>query len=200
MKLSSHAFRFLLCLGLLGMPGMMLAQSSTQSSGPYGSANAPSTQPGMNSNSNNLTAADKTFMHKAAEGGLAEVELGQLATEKGSSAQVKQFGQRMVNDHSKANDQLKQLASNDGVTLPEHLSAKDKMLKERLSKLSGPSFDAAYMNNMVKDHKQDVAEFARESKSGSDNAAQFAKETLPTLKSHLQEAEKIAPKLQASSK
>lgn len=200
MKVVSYFCRLVLGLGLIGIPGMLAAQNGSQASSPYGAANASSTHAAMDPNPANLSPTDKTFMHKAAEGGLAEVELGQLATEKGSSAEVKQFGQRMVDDHTKANDQLKQIASNDGVALPEHLSAKDKMLKERLSKLSGPNFDAAYMSNMVKDHRQDVADFARESHSSSDNVAQFAKETLPTLKSHLQEAEKIAPQQQASSK
>src|SRR5207302_11467093 len=105
------------------------------------------------------TVADKTFVKKAAAGGLAEVELGQLATEKASSEDVKKFGQRMVDDHGKANDQLKQVASEEHITLPEGLSAKDKATKDRLEKLSGAQFDRAYMRDMVKDHRQDVAEF-----------------------------------------
>jgi len=103
--------------------------------------------------SGQLSAADKTFMTKAAQGGMAEVELGQLATQKGQSDDVKKFGQRMVDDHSKANDQLKSLASEKGVTLPTSLDAKDRALKDRLSKMSGAQFDKAYMQAMVKDHK-----------------------------------------------
>src|SRR5213082_3489499 len=83
--------------------------------------------------SGQLSAADQNFVKKAAEDGLAEVELGKLATEKASSDEVKKFGQRMVDDHSKANDQLKQLASKLGVNLPSDLEAKDKALKDRLS-------------------------------------------------------------------
>jgi putative membrane protein len=106
----------------------------------------------------------------------------------------------MQDDHSKANDELKQLASSKGISLPEELSAKDKALKDRLSKLSGPQFDKVYMNNMVIDHKKDVAEFAKESKSGNDSdVKQFAAKTLPTLKDHLKEAEGIAPSKKASS-
>src|SRR5205823_13732746 len=104
-------------------------------------------------NSSQLDAADRTFVRKAAEGGLAEVELGQLATQKASSDDVKKFGQRMVDDHSKANDQLKQVAAQEHIDLPTEPSAKDKATKARLEKLSGEQFDRAYMRDMVKDHR-----------------------------------------------
>src|SRR5436305_2164503 len=148
----------------------------------------------MGKKSAGMTMTDSTFVKKAARGGLAEVELGKLATEKASSEEVKKFGQRMVDDHSKANEELKQLASSKNVNLPNEVSAKDKMTKERLSKLSGESFDRAYMQDMVKDHKKDVADFSRESNSAKDpDVKQFASKTLPTLKDHLKEAEGIAP-------
>jgi putative membrane protein len=141
-----------------------------------------------------MAATDKKFMKEAAEGGLAEVELGKLASQKASSQEVKDFGQRMVTDHSKTNEELKQIASSKGVTLPDNLSSKDKMLKERLAKLNGSNFDRAYMENMVKDHKKDVADFNRESSSGRDREVkQFAGNTLPTLQEHLKKAESIAP-------
>jgi len=156
--------------------------------------NAPDTQ-----NMAALSSSDKQFVTKAAEGGMAEVELGQLATEKASDPQVKQFGQRMVDDHSKANDQLKQLAGSERIAIPDHMSAKDKMEKEKLSKLSGTDFDRAYMKDMVKDHQQDVAEFRHESHVAKDSALKaFATSTLPTLQSHLKDAESIAPKVQKS--
>jgi len=137
---------------------------------------------------------DATFMKKAARGGTAEVELGQLAVQKGSNEQVKEFGQRMVDDHTKANNELKQVASQKQIDLPQEMSAKDKATKARLEKLSGAQFDRAYMNYMVKDHQADVAEFARESKMAKDPAVKsFAQQTLPTLREHLKEAEKIAP-------
>ena len=140
------------------------------------------------------TVSDKTFVKKAAAGGLAEVELGQLATQKASSEDVKKFGQRMVDDHSKANDQLKQVAAEQHIDLPTELNAKDKATKARLEKLSGEQFDRAYMSDMVKDHRKDVGEFAHEAKMGKDPAVKsFAESTLPTLRDHLKEAEKIAP-------
>jgi putative membrane protein len=144
---------------------------------------------------------DSTFVKKAARGGLAEVELGQLATQKASSEDVKKFGQRMVDDHSKANEQLKQVAAEKHIDLPQDLNAKDKATKARLEKLSGEQFDKAYMKNMVKDHQTDVAEFERESKMGRDpEVKSFAEQTLPTLKEHLKEAQKIAPKHQQAER
>ena len=142
-----------------------------------------------------LDATDRTFVKKAAEGGLAEVEIGQLATQKASSDEVKKFGQRMVDDHTKANDQLKQVASTLGVTLPDKLSAKDEATKDRLSKLSGAQFDRAYMKDMVRDHTKDVTEFRQESKAAKNpEVKNFASQTLPTLEDHLKEAKSIAPK------
>ncbi len=142
-----------------------------------------------------LTAADTTFMEKAAIGGMAEAELGQLAVQKASNPDVRQFGQRMVDDHGKANGQLKQVVAEEHTRLPQALSAKDKAIKDALEKLSGDDFDRAYMKDMVQDHRQDVAEFERESKSAHDPAVKsFATQTLPTLRQHLKEAARIAPK------
>ena len=101
----------------------------------------------------------------------------------------------MVDDHTKANDQLKQIAGNKGVTLPTDLDSKDQALKDRLSKLDGEKFDQAYMKNMVRDHTKDVSEFRKESTSGKDSDLKsFASQTLPTLEDHLKEAKNIAPK------
>lgn len=146
-----------------------------------------------------MGATDSTFVKKAAEGGLAEVQFGQLAAQKASSEQVKKFGQRMVDDHTKANEQLKQVATEKNIDVPQQLSAKDKATKARLEKLSGEQFDKAYMSDMVKDHQKDIAEFARESKMAKDPAVKsFAQQTLPTLREHLKEAEEIAPKQQTT--
>lgn len=138
------------------------------------------------------TTSKRTFIRKAAEGGLAEVQLGELAQQKAESPQVKEFGQRMVTDHSKANDQLKQVAEKEGITVPEKLSAKDEATKARLEKLSGAQFDRAYMAAMVRDHTQDVSEFRTQAKAEKDSAVKnFAAETLPTLQDHLKEAKSI---------
>ena len=169
------------------------AQQGSTSSSPMSSS--------MSSAKNSkLSAADKHFVKEAAAGGMAEVELGRLASEKASSPDVKQFGQRMVNDHSKANEQLKQIAADEGVALPTTLSAKDEATKNRLSKLSGDAFDKAYMADMVKDHKTDVAAFRKESETGKDpQVKSFAADTLPTLEDHLKNAEKVAPEVERSA-
>jgi putative membrane protein len=141
-----------------------------------------------------LSAADRAFIKKAAAGGLAEVELGQLAVQKAASQDVKQFGQRMVDDHSKANDQLKQVASSKGVAVPDKLEAKDAATKAKLEKLSGEQFDRAYMQDMVMDHTKDVSEFRTESKTAKDpDVKSFASQTLPTLQDHLKQAKAVAP-------
>jgi putative membrane protein len=148
-----------------------------------------------------LAAADQTFVMKAAQGGMAEVELGQLATQKASSDEVKQFGQRMVDDHSKTNDQLKQIANQKGIAIPTKLSSKDAATTARLEKLSGEQFDHAYMQTMVRDHTKDVAEFRTESKTAKDPLLKnFVSQTLPTLEDHLKQAKRIAPKASGMKK
>ena len=135
-------------------------------------------------------AADNRFLVNAAQGGMAEVEMGQLAEQHGSSDQVKKFGQRMVTDHSKANDELKKIASKKGETVPTEVNAKQKATLEKLSALNGAEFDRAYMQDMVKDHKEDVSEFKKEANSGDDaDLKAFASKTLPTLEDHLKMAE-----------
>jgi putative membrane protein len=176
--------------------GLMSLGAAAQSSDKAaGSSQDSSKSASSASGSSQLSAADQTFVKKAAQGGMAEVELGKLATQKASSEEVKKFGQRMVDDHTKANDQLKQIAGNKGVTLPTDLDSKDQALKDRLSKLDGEKFDQAYMKNMVRDHTKDVSEFRKESTSGKDSDLKsFASQTLPTLEDHLKEAKNIAPK------
>jgi putative membrane protein len=137
-----------------------------------------------------VAAADKGFASKAAVAGMAEVELGKLAQQKGSSDQVKQFGARMVDDHSKANDELKQIAASKGLTLPADLDAKHKSTLAKLEKLSGAQFDRAYMDDMVAGHKEVAAEFKKESASGKDSDLKaFAGKTLPTIEDHLKMAQ-----------
>jgi putative membrane protein len=143
-----------------------------------------------------VARSDRKFMEKAAQGGTAEVELGKLAAQKAQSPQVKQFGQRMVDDHGKANEQLKQLASTKGVSLPTEMDRSSKREMDKLSRMSGAEFDAEYMKHMVSDHKKDVSEFKSEANKAKDaDVKQFAASTLPTLEEHLrlaQHAEDVA--------
>lgn len=133
-----------------------------------------------------MKSADATFAMKAAQGGMAEVQMGQLAAQQGESADVKAFGQKMVDDHSKANDQLKGVAQQENMTLPTSLNAKDQAEYTKLQNLKGAAFDKEYVRDMVKDHEEDVKEFQKESTSGSDpQIKNFATETLPVLQQHL---------------
>jgi putative membrane protein len=135
---------------------------------------------------------DAHFAKEAAQGGMAEVKLGQLAQEKGSNDTVKSFGKRMVDDHSKAGDKLKEVAARESITLPTDISAKDLVTYDRLAKLNGAAFDRAYAGDMVKDHETDVAAFQKEANAGkADSLKSFAAETLPTLQDHLKQAKKM---------
>jgi putative membrane protein len=143
---------------------------------------------------------DHQFMMKAAQGGMAEVQLGQLAQKNASNSSVKQFGERMVTDHSKANDQAKALAGEKNITLPTSLSAKDQALYRNLSGKTGSDFDKAYITAMLKDHKEDIAEFQQEANSGTDpDIKAWAAKTLPTLQEHLRMAEDCAKQLGIST-
>jgi putative membrane protein len=132
---------------------------------------------------------DIEFILDAAQGGLAEVELGKLASQRAQSDDVKKFAQRMVDDHMKANEQLKQIADSKSIKLPTEVDTKDKALMQRLEKLNGAAFDRTYINAMVNDHVKDVNEFKREANAGRDTQVKsFAESTLPTLQEHLQQA------------
>src|SRR5580704_12550992 len=149
---------------------------------------------------NTKSSADENFAKKAAEGGMAEVKLGQLAEEKGSSPAVKNFGRRMVQDHSKANNELKDVTSKENIPLPNEIDKSDQATYDRLSKLSGDAFDKAYARDMVKDHSKDVSEFQKEAKNGRDeNIKNFAAQTLPTLQSHLNQARQMEEAVNQSS-
>ena len=165
-----------------GVSQTALAQStatspSTSSSKPTATQSIPAA---------NLARGDRKFIEEAAQGGMAEVQLGQLAQQKASNDQVKQFGKKMADDHQKANDELKKIASTKGITLPTDLSSSDRREYDKLQKKSGADFDREYMKEMVSDHKKDVKDFQSEGKSAKDpDIKNFAASTLPTLQQHL---------------
>ena len=131
---------------------------------------------------------------------MSEVKLGTLAARQGTDPPAKQFGQRMVTDHSKAVDELKSLAIQSKITLPADVSKSDAETFGKRSKLSGAEFDKVYANEVVKDHEKDVAEFQNEATSGKDpSLKEFASKTLPTLRSHLQQERELPRTVQASS-
>ena len=145
-----------------------------------------------------LAAKDRKFIEEAAKGGIAEVQLATLARQKAGSDEVKQFAQRMLDDHGKANDALKKLASGKGVDLPTDMDAKEKRELERLQKLSGATFDREYMKHMVSDHEKDVKLFEQEAQSGQDAEVKaWAAKHLPTLREHLTQAKSVHDRLGA---
>ncbi|HEU5401121.1 MAG TPA: DUF4142 domain-containing protein [Terriglobales bacterium] len=165
-------------------------EATARESGQNGAASTEA-----NGSGSQVSAKDKAFMKKAAQGGLEEVELGQMIAGKAQSNDVKQFAQRMVDDHTKANDQLKSLAQQKGVTLPSEMDSKGKALKSHLEKLSGDQLDKAYMKAMVQDHTKDVQDFKTESQAAKDkDLKSFASQTLPTLQDHLKQAKEVASK------
>ncbi len=134
-----------------------------------------------------VTGGDLAFMNDAGPGGLAEVELGRIAAERATSAEVKKFAQQMVADHSKAGEKLKKLAQQKKVPLPPEILPHAKQTKEKLAKLSRGEFDRAYVATMVEMHEKDVAAFEATAKNAVDaDVKAFAAETVPTLKHHLQ--------------
>jgi putative membrane protein len=161
----------------------------------------PDNMPGSMSRDTTMRSPDQMFVVKAAQGGIAEVNLGNLAKQNGGSDAVKQFGDKMVTDHSQANEQLKQLAQQKGIDLPKSASSKDKKLSKTLEAKQGPDFDKAYIHDMVKDHEADVAEFRNEAKNGQDpDVKAWAQKTLPTLEQHLATAKQVAEQVGADKK
>ncbi|MEJ7862018.1 MAG: DUF4142 domain-containing protein [Pyrinomonadaceae bacterium] len=143
-----------------------------------------------------VTGGDLAFMNDAAPGSMAEVELGKMAAGKSPNAEVKAFGQKMVEDHSKAGEELKQIAAQKKVTLPPDVMPVHKQLMEKLSKVSGADFDKEYVKAMVEAHEKDVAAFENASKTAADaDVKSFATKTLPTLKMHLEMIKAMAGKM-----
>jgi putative membrane protein len=143
-------------------------------------------------NRGQLSAKDYKFVAEAARGGTMEVELGELAVQKGSSESVRHFGERMVADHKRANEELKAIAATKGATLPAQLSHSENSTLEQLQKATGRDFDKSYAHHMVKDHQSDVKDFQDAAKDLNDPELRaFAQKTLPTLEEHLRMARNI---------
>lgn len=135
---------------------------------------------------------DVDFAVKAADGGMLEVELGKLALQNAASPRVKDFGQMMVDDHSKANAELKQTAMQKNITLPAAMSDKCQKMYADLSKKKGKDFDKAYMSAMVDDHKDDVDEFKKQADNGKDaDLKSWAAGKVPVLQHHLDVAQNV---------
>jgi putative membrane protein len=189
----------------------LLAAAATAGAGGGQNTNSGKTEGGTSANANakanaNVKAnanrgtasmsSDTKFATAAALGGMLEVELGRVAAQKGASDEVRQFGQHMVDDHSKANQDLTQVASAKGLSLPAALDARHQAEVQKLSALSGDKFDQEYVSMMIKDHRKDTAEFQKESTGGADaDIKSFAARTLPVVRDHLQMIQRIHDKM-----
>jgi putative membrane protein len=138
-------------------------------------------------------AVDKSFVKKALEGNIAEVEMGKLALQKSNDDQVKQFAQRMIDDHGKMQEQLKPVAERMGVKVPDGPSKGQMKSMDKMKALSGDAFDQAYIKDMVKDHKKDDSDFKLEAQSTQNpQLKQLVSEADQTIESHLQQIQQIA--------
>jgi len=156
----------------------------------------------MNSNSmsmsntgSNTAVVQDNFWTKAAQGGMAEVELANLAVQKAQNADVKKFAQQMITDHTKANAELKSLAAKKNITLPTDIGSSHKSAMDDLSRLSGADFDKKYVEMMVDDHEEDVDLFEDNTDNSDADIKAFAAKTLPTLKAHLESIKAIQSKM-----
>lgn len=147
----------------------------------------------MSETSGHATRSEKKFIKKAYEGNLAEIELGRLAAQKGGAQDVKEFGQKMVEDHGMLNDQLKPIAQQMGVNLSTEPSGKDQKLMKKLQGESGTQFDQTYIKAMAKDHHKDLMEYRQEaSRVENPSLKQYASQGEQTIQEHLQLAEQMA--------
>ncbi len=181
------------------MPLMMSAQALAQTTAPATApmasgmhstmAPAATTAPGAMApaaGTANLSSMDKKFVMKAAQGGMAEVQLAQLAQQKSQDDNVKKFAQQMIDDHTPANQKLTQIAGTKGVTPPTDIDAADQKMMTKLQALDGKKFDTAYLKGQVTAHKTMLKLFQDESKKGTDSDLKsFADDTVPTIQKHI---------------
>jgi putative membrane protein len=142
------------------------------------------------------STSDQAFLKEAAQGNTAEIEMGTLAEKDASNAAVKQFGERMVTDHSKLGEEARKVATKTSIVLPSGPGSMDHAEYTRLAAKTGTDFDKAYITEMIKDHQHDIAAFEKEANSGSNaDIKSFASQALPTLREHLRMAESAAKQI-----
>jgi predicted outer membrane protein len=175
------------------MPKMMMDKMSMSSGMGQNMNSQMNTGSNMNRGMMKMSSADQKFIMMAAMGGMAEIEMARLALQKSASDSVKQYAQKMIDDHTMSGDELKQLAAMKGVTLPMQPDAKHMAMMAKMQKLSGMEFDMMYVKEAgVKAHEKMEKLYMKESMSGMDNDAKaFAAKTLPAVRMHLQMAREM---------
>ena len=166
----------------LGVAAQSTGGGTSSTGSPSGTAS-----PAQPAATQTLDRADRRFVEKAATDGMAEVQISQLAQQRTTNPKVKEFAMRIVKDHGTANTELMRLATAKGMAAPADAGREHKRDADRMAKLNGAEFDRAYMKHMVEEHREDIREFEKASKSASDSDIKaFAARTLPTLQSHLE--------------
>lgn len=168
--------------------------NSIDSAAPTDETNSPTASP--TDAPATLTVEEQKFVAQVAQNSMAEVELGQLATRQATSNAVKQFGQRMSQNHLEMNRQMAQLVAAKDATMPQDMGERNQAVVQRLSTLSGTEFDRAYMNQMVDAHRRDLELLQQKAQQGQDaDLKQLAASQVPILQDHLQLAREIAQNL-----
>lgn len=194
MKLSSCSLvvACIACMGVANAAKISRPENESEEHKTHVTMKAASSEDKSKSEHKSASMSSSHFLQAAASGGVTEVELGRIAMSHSQNPAVAEFGNRMVQDHSQANDRLMGLAASLGKRVNPAPNAEQRATIGRLSRLSGPAFDRAYMSDMVEDHVKDVGEFKEASSSADMRAVRaFARETLPTLQSHLDHARRV---------
>jgi len=205
MKMAKLIAGSCLLAGSIGTSGILAAQQSpagqidpnTETQTPTGRNPASANRSSMAGSEFHSSASqkDKEFLAKASQGGLAEVEMGKIASTKAKDPEVKQFAQKMIEDHTKLLADMKPFADQLGVTPPAKLSVEHEQTASRLKSLSGEEFDKEYIKAMVADHHADLAEFSAEKASASDpGLRQAVANGTEVIRMHTQMIDKIAKK------
>jgi putative membrane protein len=172
------------------------APAAQSPSTPSPSTQAPSTQSSGRLSSGTRSSEDSRFLDEAIRGNLAEVKMGELAKERSQSKDVRDYGQMLIDDHSKGNEKAMAAAKSMNVPVPTEPSAKQKQTYDMMAKLSGSQFDSMFISHMVQDHEEDIGKYNAQAQSGdSSKATDYAKDALPTLHSHLSKAQSLESKV-----
>lgn len=182
--------------GAAGEPGTETMTTATTATSQPATGTGQTSTGATGGTTSVLSNEDRDFVITAAQGGLAEVSMGQIASQKATSADVKGFAQRMVTDHGTANQELTQLITNKGLAMPATPKEQSKEAADHLSATNGAEFDKMYMQHMAEDHQKTVADFEKASREAQDPEVKaWAAKTLPTLQQHLTLAQEIQRKL-----
>lgn len=174
-------------IGLMAQPALAQSQDTTE-------------QRPAQEVQHELAQEDLEFATRAAQGGIKEVRLGELAQQQAATPEVQQFGQRMVQDHSESNEQLIQIMQGKGIELPQEMPKEGQELHDDLQQKAGAEFDQAYMDEMVRDHEADIEEFQQYAETGQDRDLKgFAEQTLPILEQHRRLAQQTREQVTAAA-